>query len=137
MKTKIWKGLNLLMLLLFVFSVVVQYNDPDPLIWMAIYALAALACLQELLWADNPLLVPAAVGAIALIWAIGLLPGVIGKVRISELFAEFEMKGDLMVEVAREAGGLLIIAVWMQAIVIRRLMQQRAAAKVGDSRSLP
>ena len=128
MKTRIWRGLNLLMLLMFVFSAVVQYNDPDPWIWMAIYALAALACLQELLWNDNPLLVPAVVAAIALVWAISLLPGVIGEVRISELFAEFEMKGDLMVEVAREAGGLLIVAVWMQAIVIRRLLQQRRAA---------
>lgn len=128
MKTKIWKGLNLLILLMFLFSIAVQYNDPDPWLWMAIYALAGLACLQELLWKDNPLLVPAVVGAIALVWAIGLLPGVLGKVRISELFAEFEMKGDLMIEVAREAGGLLIIAVWMQAIVIRRLLQQRRAA---------
>ena len=128
MKAKIWKGLNLLMLLMFVFSVVVQYNDPDPWIWMAIYALAALACLQELLWKDNPLVVPAAVGAIALVWAISLLPRVLGKVRVSELFAQFEMKGDLMVEVAREAGGLLIIAVWMQAILIRRLLQQRSAS---------
>jgi hypothetical protein len=128
MKTQIWKGLNLLMLLMFVFSVVVQYNDPDPLIWMAIYALAALACLQELLWKDNSLVVPAVLGAIALIWAISLLPGVFGKVRIGELFAQFEMKGDLMVEVAREAGGLLIIAVWMQAIVIRRLLLRRRAA---------
>ena len=128
MKTRIWKGLNLLMLLMFVFSVVVQYNDPDPWLWMAIYALAALACLQELLWNDNHLVVPAAVGAIALVWAISLLPRVIGKVRIRELFAQFEMKGDLMVEVAREAGGLLIVAVWMQAIVIRRILQQRRAA---------
>ena len=128
MKTRIWKGLNLLMLLMFVFSVVVQYNDPDPWLWMAIYALAALACLQELLWNDNHLVVPAAVGAIALVWAISLLPRVIGKVRVSELFAQFEMKGDLMVEVAREAGGLLIVAVWMQAIVIRRILQQRRAA---------
>jgi hypothetical protein len=82
MKTKIWRAANLLMLLMFLFSVVVQYNDPDPFLWMTIYALA-------------------------------------------ELFAEFEMKGDLAVEVAREAGGLLIVAVWMQAIVIKRLLDRR------------
>ncbi|MEX2283748.1 MAG: transmembrane 220 family protein [Gemmatimonadota bacterium] len=125
MKTKIWRAANLLMLLLFLFSVVVQYNDPDPLLWVAIYALAALACLQELVWRDQPLILPAVVGAITLIWAISLLPGVVGKVRIADLFAEFEMKGDLAIEVAREAGGLLIVAVWMQAIVIKRMLDRR------------
>ena len=37
------------MLLLFTFGAVVQVNDPDPVRWIAIYALAAAACLLSLL----------------------------------------------------------------------------------------
>lgn len=35
---------NYVMLVAFVFGVIVQYNDPDPARWMAIYGAAALAC---------------------------------------------------------------------------------------------
>ena len=38
-------GVNLLMLLAFGLSVAVQYNDPDPWLWMLFYLLATLACL--------------------------------------------------------------------------------------------
>ena len=36
-----WWEWHVLMLLAFVFSVIVQFNDPDPLLWAAIYAAAA------------------------------------------------------------------------------------------------
>jgi len=53
---------------LFAFAAAVQYNDPDPLRWMAIYGLAMLACglalAGRLSW-----LPPALLGLIALIWA--------------------------------------------------------------------
>ena len=44
-----WKVADVLFLLMFAFSVVVQVNDPDPLAWMVIYGAAALACLLSLL----------------------------------------------------------------------------------------
>ena len=44
-----WKVADALFLLMFVFSVVVQVNDPDPLAWMAMYGAAAIACLLSLL----------------------------------------------------------------------------------------
>ncbi len=127
----VWRAANGLLLLAFLFSGVVQYNDPYRFMWMAVYGLAALACLQELFWPDGPLVLPAVVGAIALVWAVTLLPGVIGTVRLAELFGELEMK-DERVEVAREAAGLLIAAVWMQAIVVRRLLAQRRAERVTE-----
>jgi hypothetical protein len=108
----------------FLFSVAVQYNDPDPLRWMAIYGAAAAACILTLKgrgwW---PL--PAAIGVIALVWALGYAPQVIGKVRFGELFEAFEMK-DERVEVAREMGGLLIIAFWMAVLMVASI---RRAAK--------
>jgi hypothetical protein len=105
------KALNILMAAAFLFSVIVQYNDPDPLIWMAIYGLAFAACVLSIIgrlhWAF-----PATLAVIALGWAISMAPQVLGHVRFSELFEAFEMK-DARVEVARELGGLLIVAVWM------------------------
>jgi hypothetical protein len=125
MKYKLWRAANILMLLMFIFSVVVQYNDPDPVIWMVTYGLAASVCLQELFRPGGGWVLPGALGALTLVWGLALLGKVYGKVRFHALFEQFEMKGDLGVEIAREAGGLLIVAAWMLAIVIWRLRAQR------------
>lgn len=120
----LWKVVNCLMTAAFLFSVVVQYNDPDPLLWMAIYGAAAIVCILTIKgrgwW---PL--PAAVGLIALVWALSYAPQVIGKVRFGELFEAFEMK-DERVEVAREMGGLLIVAFWMAVLMVFSLRGRAA-----------
>ena len=41
MQGRVWTLANGIMLLMFLFSTVVQLNDPDPLTWMAVYAAAA------------------------------------------------------------------------------------------------
>jgi hypothetical protein len=112
----VWITLNCLMAALFVFSVVVQYNDPDPLRWMAVYGAAALACVLAIFGRGYWPLV-AALGLVALVWALTLAPAVVGKVRFGELFESFEMK-DERVEVAREMGGLLIVAFWMAVLTV-------------------
>ncbi len=110
------KIFNYVMIAAFLFSVIVQYNDPDPLAWMVMYGLAGAACVLWLRrrggWAF-----PAAVGGVALVWALSLASKVLGKVRFGELFEAFEMK-DTRVEVGREFGGLLIIAAWMAVLTI-------------------
>lgn len=112
------KGLNFVMAAAFLFSVIVQYNDPDPLIWMAVYGAAFAACVLaiagRLHWAF-----PAALAVLALGWALTMAPQVIGHVRFGELFEAFEMK-DERVEIAREMGGLLIVAFWMSALAAAR-----------------
>lgn len=40
------KTVSLTLSLLFVYFVVVQYNDPDPQVWMPIYGIAVVACLS-------------------------------------------------------------------------------------------
>ncbi len=40
------KVVSLLLALLFTYFVVVQYNDPDPEVWMPIYGIAVVACLS-------------------------------------------------------------------------------------------
>ena len=112
----VFKVVNWAMLAAFIFSVVVQYNDPDPVRWMLIYGLAALACILELR-GRLKLYLPAAVGAIAFGWAVSLAPHVIGKTTFGEMFQSFEMI-NTVVEEAREMGGLLIAAGWMAVLVV-------------------
>jgi hypothetical protein len=111
MKARLWTALNAVMLIAFLFSVAVQYNDPDPLRWILLYASAAVACVLEMRRTTSPLfatLVAVAAG----VWAATILPHVYSRVHVAELFASFEMKNEL-VEEAREAGGLCIVAFWL------------------------
>jgi hypothetical protein len=110
----------------FVFAVVMQYNDPDPVQWMAIYGAAALACALALVGrARWWFLVGVAVVAAA--WAATLAPGVIGHVAPRDLFAQAGMLAPA-VEEAREMLGLIIVAVWMIVLAVTapaRFMQKR------------
>jgi hypothetical protein len=105
------------MLLLFAFGAAVQFNDPDPARWIAVYGLATVACLLSLLrrlhWAF-----PALLCVVTLVWSATLARHVIGRVPFSAMFGAFEMK-DVGIEESREMYGLLIIAAWMTALALR------------------
>ena len=111
-----FRVVNALMAALFVFAATVQYNDPDPLRWIAIYLAAALACALavagRLRWP-----VPALVALAALAWAATLAPGVLGRVGPGEMFGAWEMR-DAAVEEARESYGLLLVAAWMGVLAV-------------------
>jgi hypothetical protein len=95
----------------FVSAAVLQYNDPDPVQWMAIYGAAALACglaLVQRLWRWYAV----GVAVVAAGWAATLAPGVIGRVAPRDLFAAPGMLTP-GVEEAREMLGLVIVVVWM------------------------
>lgn len=109
------RGLTAVMGLLFLLAVVAQYNDPDPLRWMAIYGAAALACLLALR-RRLPRWLPALVGLAALVWAALLLPAVLGQVAPGDLFRAVGM-ASLAIEEARETIGLLIVAGWMGVLL--------------------
>jgi hypothetical protein len=131
MTGRLWPAANGLFLLLFAFSAIVQVNDPDPLLWIAIYAAAAVLCGLEMRqrtpWWAAPL-----VGVIALLWAGTIAPRVLGVVPFASMFQEFEMK-DAGVEESREMYGLTIVAVWMLAITsvasLRQLHRRRERAR--------
>ena len=119
------------MALLFFFGAVVQYNDPDPLRWIAIYLGAsiasALASLRRGHWAFA-----AVVGVVALTWGGSLAPAVLGVVEPGALVGAWEMR-DTEIEVGREMYGLFIIAAWMFVVVVterRRLRSSRSAASL-------
>ncbi|HTL06431.1 MAG TPA: transmembrane 220 family protein [Gemmatimonadales bacterium] len=112
----LWTAANVVMLLAFLFSVAVQYNDPDPLRWMAVYGAGAAVCCAELVRRTRPGY-PLAVALVALGWAATIAPRVLGVVRFADMFAEFEMK-NAGVEESREMYGLLIVAVWMGLVAL-------------------
>lgn len=96
---------------LFLLGAAVQINDPDPLAWIFIYALAALVCIGDIL--DRPLRrLRFVLLATSALWALSLAPEVIGKVSFFSLFQELSMNSEA-VELGREMGGLLLLALWM------------------------
>ena len=114
MRERAWTLANGIMLLMFLFSAAVQFNDPDPLKWIGIYCAAATVCALEMR-RRLPVWAPVAIAVIAIVWA-GSLYYRARDVPISSLFAAWEMQ-NLRIEEAREMYGLTIVAVWMIAIV--------------------
>jgi hypothetical protein len=126
-----WRIANGILLALFLFSTAVQYNDPDPARWMAIYGAAALVCVaafsKRLKW---PL--PALVGVAAGAWAIWWVPLWWGKTSLGDTFGHMGMV-DIAAEEARETLGLGLVVVWMGIATIRALRIQRATRQGGAS----
>ena len=125
MKAKLWAAANILMLLMFVFSVIVQYNDPDPYVWMPVYGAAAIACGLELAhklkwW------MPALIAIATLVWAATIAPHVFGQVPFMDMFGAWEMK-NTGVEESREMYGLLIVTGWMIVLAIANRPKARRA----------
>ena len=113
MTARIWTLANGIMLLMFLFSASVQFNDPDPLRWIGIYCAAATVCGLEIR-RRAPTWAAAGVAIIALVWAASLYYRA-HEVPISAMFAEWEMR-DLRIEEAREMYGLTIVTLWMLVI---------------------
>ena len=117
------KYANLFMAALFVFGAAVQYNDPDPLRWIAVYLAGAVACLlanrvRGLYW------LPASILVVCISWSLSLMPAVVGRIPFLQMFASWEMK-DSGVEMSREMYGLLIIGGWMLVLSIAAIRDRR------------
>ena len=108
---------NLLFCLAYLASVAVQFNDPDPLRWVAVYGAAALCCLAwERRW--GPPRLPAALAVLAGVWSVVLLADIPADVALGRSLTEWQMKVDGS-ELVREVGGLAFVATWM-GILARR-----------------
>lgn len=116
--------LSFVFLLLFLLAAAVQYNDPDRLVWIAMWLSPAVACFLHLR-GKLPIWWPMAVAAVALAWAGTISGHVIGKVGFSDLFQEISMANP-GIEYGREFYGLLIIAGWMIVLIVAR--KRRALA---------
>lgn len=110
---------------LFLFGAAVQYNDPDPLRWMAIYLAAAAVSAGHALRPMSAL--PGAIVATAaLIWAILWAPSALATLPAAADIASDVKMMSPGVEEVRELLGLVIIAVAMIVLSIRaRLANKR------------
>ena len=103
---------------LFAFAAAVQFNDPDPLRWIAIYgaacALSLVVFFRRRVWPAAAL----TVCVVAVAWAALIAFGGPAVSEYRRMFDAWEMKSP-SVEEAREASGLLIVAVWMIVLLIR------------------
>jgi len=106
--------LSSLMALMFLFSVAVQYNDPDPVRWMAIYGAAAAVCIWRVAAGRVPRWLPSVVAATAALWA-AVSARLVDPASLPHMFDSFEMH-SLAVEEARETSGLLIVTAWMLVV---------------------
>lgn len=104
--------LNWAVTALFAFAAAVQFNDPDPGRWLAVYGAAAGLSAAAAVRGSVPLVAPLVVGAIALAWGLGLAVGGSGLGAYASMFDAWEMK-SVAIEEAREASGLFIVTVWM------------------------
>lgn len=104
---------------LFALAAAVQYNDPDPLRWIAIYLAACVVAVVATVRGEVSPVPTVLTGLIALVWATSLVTGGGGLDVYARMFDTWEMRSPT-VEEAREASGLAIVALWMAVTVARR-----------------
>ena len=108
-----FKVINLVVAAFFAYACVVQYNDPDPFLWMIIYGLTALACV--LFHLDRlPASAAAGYGGLVLLMGLYLTYRVISQ---QQFF--FDEEG-------REMMGAFLVTLWM-ALLWRRASRQPVA----------
>ncbi|MCP4867625.1 MAG: hypothetical protein GY898_02770 [Proteobacteria bacterium] len=108
------KRLSVAMAGLLLLCAAAQWNDPDPLGWIAIYAAAAATSLAFVVMSGPIWRIALVIGAIASVWAALLAPGASG-IGISDLFGSMKASSP-EVEVARELLGLVISGLWMAVL---------------------
>ncbi len=101
----------------FLLSAVVQYNDPDPLRWIAMYLLAVVAAA----WPPGSRLalgLTATAGIVATVWCLFVLPEAMAVTGMGDVVAAMSPDRP-RTEAARELGGLLLVVVWSVVRVLR------------------
>lgn len=112
-----FRALNGVMAVLFALSAAVQFNDPDPVRWVIVYALAAL--LSARVAFGRPAYVPGAavLALVAIAWAATTFVQADAMPSLGDLF-EFTTMRTSNVEFVRETLGLAIVAGWMLVQVL-------------------
>jgi hypothetical protein len=102
---------NFILFVMFLLFAAVQYNDPDPLIWILVYCYAAITCLLAGFkkYYDSATILGF---TITIVWAITLAASILVALKNygSGSIFSFSMIKDNEVEEARESLGLFIVA---------------------------
>jgi hypothetical protein len=112
------------MALLFGVATLLQLNDPDPIRWILIYGCASALATFAAVRSRVPVFIICALGSLALIWAVGVELQIDRRIHVGELFQSWKMY-DEGVELAREAGGLFIVAIWSLTLVVCAFLLNR------------
>jgi hypothetical protein len=136
------KVFNIIFIILFIISAFLQYNDPDPYIWIPLYLFGAYLCFEALKRRYRPGLYIA--GFLVYIgYALYLFfdkNGVLtwAQEHDAENIAATMKATKPWIEETREFGGLLIliIALIVNAVWLRRLRKATGAASLQTSRPL-
>lgn len=91
------------MVIVFIASCAVQYNDPDPFTWVIAYGIAGVFSAMAVAGRHTGLVIPA--GLIYLAWAMYNMPHI-------------DPSKWLTTETSRESGGLMLCAIWMGTLAI-------------------
>ncbi len=110
MTARLFSVLNLGVAAFFALFSLVQYNDPDPMLWMIVYALAALACVLHHLKRLPP---EAAAGYGGMVLLLGFY---LAYRVISQRQFFFDEEG-------REMMGAFLVFIWMMVIYVRAKKQ--------------
>lgn len=102
------RSASIVFALVFLIAAIVQWNDPDPLVWILAYLVAAGLSLGAALGRVSVLLAALA-AAVFLVSFLTLAPSLFGAE--SAAFTSFQMQSPSHEE-PREAIGLLLAAVW-------------------------
>jgi hypothetical protein len=132
------KALNLFFIALFVVSAALQYNDPDPYVWMPVYLYGAFLCCQALRRIYQPVLYIAGL-VVYISYALYLLFDGTGVLNwLFEHHAETIMQpmktAKPWIEETREFFGLLLLIL---ALCINMIAYNRREPKRSAGRSQP
>ncbi len=103
------KFVNIILTILFALFAAVQFNDPDPWVWVGVYGLVAGVSAFAIMGKYNKTLLLAMM-AVTLVWALYLSPGVFDWFmhHDSEEIFHSMSPDKVFIETARECFGLII-----------------------------
>jgi hypothetical protein len=125
----VYRALNVVGLVLFLYAAAVQANDPDPMRWLFVYGLTAVWCG----WAVARGVVPL---KLTLPWAILTASLVFPLLRFApaegHLMPGFPAWGPLREETVRESIGLALCSLWSASLAAHAARRRALGAAVED-----
>ena len=117
------KIVNIVLCVLFLLFLAVQYNDPDPYLWMPIYGFVAWICALAVVRKYNKPFILIGLG-ILMIYTLTYVPDFIAWIKMGFPSLVETMKANKpYVELTREFGGLVMcdVVLWWQFLQARKL----------------
>lgn len=112
------------MVILFLIAAALQFNDPDPIVWISVYGAASLITFLFLLQKINWYVIATA-SVFSLVASIFIGVDAMQEAGlITSSLDSFKMH-NMAEEKAREAIGLIIIAIWMLIMTLRMEKKMR------------